>query len=1202
MNQNLKFYLKLFFKIALTTIIVDLSYCKELIMNDRDYSFMISYRNLGLGYFEEERYTDAVDEFQKIVEINPKEPLGYANLGISYMQMNGELELAEKSMIEALKLAPDNPDISFLLAKIYELTNRDSLAISTLRGIIQTHPEHVVSLYQLGIYFSRGIQSKNKNEARTHFKKISSILPSNIPATLKLVELLLDNNNSSNALFLLQTLQQTLPKLSEDSLNLLKKILELLHNEKTLETKTPLIMFHNLMKPTDLYKTDLKKLRGTKGPISGTPLYRFLNTKRKSTNNDRKDLNDIQYQDISEKVGLGALNKKFKTKNPSTSDYPITAIGDYDMDGDYDLYTSFWSENENRNHQFLLENNNGIYTKTIFLPQNQESTGKDLSASFIDINNDGYLDLLICNSSKNRLYNNQGGLDFSLNTNVTNINQAAASKALFFDFDLEGDLDFFLITKNGNQLFRNNADDTYIETGVKSGITPNLYKTIDAVFSDFDDDGDSDILLIGEKGRNIYYDNLRQGYFKNIIDKTNFITPEQPGVIKTGDYNNDGMIDLFITDSKNKEHKFFKNIGNKNFIQDTDWNNSYAKNNTQIDGFDAELFDSNNDGYLDLLVSINKNNNQHALAILYNNQKGQFNEPSIIYSKLNGPLRKAKTIDYDNDGDLDIFLSDSYNQLYLFRNNDGNLNNYLKVQLTGLRAGSSKNNYFGIGSKVELKAGDLYQLKYVTEPVIHFGIGERDSADIIRVVWSNGVPQNHFKPQKNQTIVETQVLKGSCPYLFGWTGNKYEFITDVLWPSALGMPLGIMAGEPLFAFPNSTDEYLKIQDTKLKVKENKYYLQFTTELWETPYLDNVKLLVIDHPKNVDVFINETFIPPPYPEFRIHSVTKKYLPSNAKDERENDQLDKIKFKDNLYVANFSSDLYQGVTELHDLTLEFDNLPLADSLFLFLQGWLFPTDASINVLLSQTETLSSIFPYLQVPDENGEWVTIIKNLGFPKGKNKTMIIDMTNKFISDDYRIRIRTNMQIYWDHIFIAKNTYRNNIQSTELSPTSADLHYRGFSDISKIDYSSPHIPDYYSISKGQKWRDLIGDYTRYGDVLSLLIQSDNKYVIMNSGDEITLTFNALNLPNIPKNWSRDFFFYNDGWLKDGDLNTNRGQTVEPLPFHGMESYPDAANGKYPSDSEFNSYRKEYNTRKINDEKFKGFLRRSIKEIREDQAE
>ena len=380
-------------------------------------------------------------------------------------------------------------------------------------------------------------------------------------------------------------------------------------------------MFHNLMKPTDLYKTDLKKLRGTKGPISGTPLYRFLNTKRKSTNNDRKDLNDIQYQDISEKVGLGALNKKFKTKNPSTSDYPITAIGDYDMDGDYDLYTSFWSENENRNHQFLLENNNGIYTKTIFLPQNQESTGKDLSASFIDINNDGYLDLLICNSSKNRLYNNQGGLDFSLNTNVTNINQAAASKALFFDFDLEGDLDFFLITKNGNQLFRNNADDTYIETGVKSGITPNLYKTIDAVFSDFDDDGDSDILLIGEKGRNIYYDNLRQGYFKNIIDKTNFITPEQPGVIKTGDYNNDGMIDLFITDSKNKEHKFFKNIGNKNFIQDTDWNNSYAKNNTQIDGFDAELFDSNNDGYLDLLVSINKNNNQHALAILYNNQK-----------------------------------------------------------------------------------------------------------------------------------------------------------------------------------------------------------------------------------------------------------------------------------------------------------------------------------------------------------------------------------------------------------------------------------------------------------------------------------------------------------------------------------------------------------------------------------------------------
>jgi hypothetical protein len=480
------------------------------------------------------------------------------------------------------------------------------------------------------------------------------------------------------------------------------------------------------------------------------------------------------------------------------------------------------------------------------------------------------------------------------------------------------------------------------------------------------------------------------------------------------------------------------------------------------------------------------------------------------------------------------------------------------------------------------------------QPLMHFGIGGQDSADVIRVVWSNGVSQNRFKPQKNQTIVEKQILKGSCPYLFGWSGNEFEFISDVLWPSALGMPLGIMAGEPMYAFPNSTDEYLRVPGERLEIKEDSYLLQFTTELWETPYLDKIKLMVIDHPKDVEVFIDETFIPPPYPEFRIYSYREKNLPVKAVDSNGIDQLQKISLRDNEHIANIYPDLYQGVTEFHDLILEFENLNTTDSLFLFLQGWLFPTDASINVNLSHSDNLGSIFPYLQIPNEKGEWKTIIKNIGFPKGKNKTMVIDLTNKFINDDYRIRIRTNMQIYWDHAFIANSPYDKKINTTELKPIFADLHYRGFSAISQKNQSNPHIPNYYSVETGQKWRDLIGRYTKYGDVLELLMESDNKYVIMNSGDEITLKFDASNLPHLPSDWTRDFLFYNDGWLKDGDLNTARGKTVQPLPFHGMVSYPEGAENKYPSDEEHNSYIEKYNTRQITTDEFRGLLKNSRK--------
>ena len=97
---------------------------------------------------------------------------------------------------------------------------------------------------------------------------------------------------------------------------------------------------------------------------------------------------------------------------------------------------------------------------------------------------------------------------------------------------------------------------------------------------------------------------------------------------------------------------------------------------------------------------------------------------------------------------------------------------------------------------------------------------------------------------------------------------------------------------------------------------------------------------------------------------------------------------------------------------------------------------------------------------------------------------------------------------------------------------------------------------------------------------------------MNAGDEITLQFDASALPQVQSGWSRDFLFYNDGWLKDGDLNTARGQTVTPLPFHGMISYPvGAEEDGYPDDEDHVTYRTQYNTRVITNESFKQSLRK-----------
>jgi hypothetical protein len=222
-----------------------------------------------------------------------------------------------------------------------------------------------------------------------------------------------------------------------------------------------------------------------------------------------------------------------------------------------------------------------------------------------------------------------------------------------------------------------------------------------------------------------------------------------------------------------------------------------------------------------------------------------------------------------------------------------------------------------------------------------------------------------------------------------------------------------------------------------------------------------------------------------------------------------------------------------------------------------------------------------PVIQVINQDGEWETVIENPGFPQGKDKTVIADLSGKFLSSDHRIRIRTNMEIYWDYIFFSDQFSETPVKSTVMDPLSADLHYRGFSrSFRKGGRYGPHWFDYSVTEKEPKWRDLPGNYTRYGDVLPLITESDNMYIISNAGDEATIKFDEKKLPELQKGWKRDFLIRSVGWVKDGDLNTAFGSSVMPLPYHGMSSYPPSPKDKYPDDPELKRYHQEYNTRII----------------------
>jgi hypothetical protein len=768
---------------------------------------------------------------------------------------------------------------------------------------------------------------------------------------------------------------------------------------------------------------------------------------------------------------------------------------------------------------------------------------------------------------------------------------SAGNMSLFLDFDHDGDLDLFIARRDSNLLYRNNADGTFLEQAGTANLSGGSVNSMDAAFGDFDEDGDIDLFVVNSDGQNTLNINQRQGIFKDHTEGSGLIGEAGSNAVTAGDYNNDGFLDLFVTSLEKGHCRLYRNHGDGSFETD---NKSEDLNQAlqDIRVHDASFLDFDNDGFLDLLVvgEADKEGN-NGVTLYHNDGTGKF---YITMNNLPRDLtsgRQIQTMDYNDDGDTDVLITGLDGGVRLLRNDGGNNNHYVKMRLVGLRTGSAKNNYYGIGAKVEIRAGNLYQSKVVTEPTVHFGLGPRSKADVIRILWTNGVPQNLFYPRTDQELVEEQVLKGSCPFLYTWNGEEYVFLKDIMWRSALGMPLGIMGEDKEYADPDASVDYIKIPGELLKPEKGKYKLQVTSELWETIYFDKIALEVLDHPASVEVFVDERLLPSPLPGYKIYQVRRKQIPVAANDINGLDLLPLIKEKDDRYVSSLKRCKYQGITEMTELTMDLGEVDPSQDLILFLNGWIFPTDASINASISQSAALEVIPPYLQAINEEGEWETIIENLSFPMGKDKTIVADLSGKISTADSRIRICTNMEIYWDHIFYSNDNTALPVQSHSLHPISADLHYRGFSrTFRKGGRYGPHWFDYSEvISTGQPWRDLLGVYTRYGDVLPLLTEADDKYIIKNAGDETSIEFNAEGLPALPEGWTRDFLIHSVGWVKDGDLNTATGNRVGPLPFHGMTRYPYGPDESYPTDKEHKDYLKKYNTREVTTENFKGAI-------------
>jgi len=1151
---------------------------------------LMSSRTLGLGYLEEFKLEKAEKEFIKFIKLAPKEKLGYANLGLTYLRM-GKYVDAEKQLFKAIKIDPKDANVKLLLATVYQMNDERKKAISVLVDALKLDPNHVKILYKLSELYAVDTTIESQKERKKYILQLVEKAPENLVPLLSLIEIYIREGNNDKAIEKLEIVKKQFPEFPKEAIPYYDKTFALLKKLDSKAAIIPFTIFNNYQKLSFPYQEGMKDLKGSGGALVGFPLITFDQQSETHTSKNSDVLDAIKFTEITSSVGLNIV-PILSDDNVEFQNSTHVVAADYDGDGNTDIYVSTY-DSASSTYKHYLFNNDGVNFKDVAENVGIKKGGKEMSATFADYDNDGFLDLYIVKNDGDKLYRNFGKGIFKDVTTQSKIgSQTEGEKGLFFDIDHDGDLDLFKATAHSNLVYRNNGDGTFFEQAKKMGLSGRENdNTCDAAFGDFDDDGDIDLFVVNKNATNRLYSNQRQGIFKDITNLSGLKSNDDSSSVAVGDYNNDGFLDMFITSFNGENSTLYRNLGHGSFEAVKTKNMFFALNN--INAFDVKFFDFDNDGFLDIIIAgKSKDNNGRGILLYHNEGNGKFKDISNLLPKSVKEGNQIALFDYNNDGDIDVVIAGINGGVYLLRNDGGNINHYVNMKLVGLRAGSAKNNYFGIGAKVEMRSGNLYQTSVVTNQNVHFGLGNRSKADIIRITWTNGVPQNIFLPGADQALIEAQTLKGSCPFLYTWNGKKYVFVKDIIWRSALGMPLGIMGGNMKRAFPNASDDYIKINGNMLKPKNGKYSIQVTSELWETIYIDKIQLLAVDHPDSVDVYVPEQFSPPPFPGLKIYQVQKKQFPVSATDSKGNDLLSFIVKKDNNYVHNFEPEKYQGVTTMHDLILDPGKAGYKDKLFIFLNGWIFPTDASINVALSQSNKLKITPPILQVINKKGQWETVIKNLGFPMGKNKTVIADLTGEFLSTDHRIRILTNMEIYWDQIFFSDENAKDPLNTTSLNIDSADIHYRGFSkSYRKGGRYGPHWFDYYNVDKKTKWRDLSGNYTRYGDVKPLLKESDNQYIISNAGDETSITFDTEGLPKLKKGWKRDFLIHSVGWVKDGDINTALGSTVLPLPFHGMSSYPPSQKDVYPNNPKLIKYQKNYNTRVVNADNFKNSIKK-----------
>jgi tetratricopeptide (TPR) repeat protein len=1202
--------------------------------------------NLGCAYMNQQLFEKGLKFFQESAAGDPNLRVAKLNQGIALLNL-AKIDAAKAILQEAVKTGPKDPHAWYALGMLDKNSADPQAAVEDFKHVIEIDDSDADTWYFLGTVYSQLKQFPQAIDAFEHALKLNPLHASaqfglsralqqsgDTPhAREHLARFQYITQNKLGAAMSLAYGEQGKYSLAEESPAAPTKVLPQIPVKFVDVTKgSGILGTSSAEKTSDFlgqvipgacfidYDNDGKidVLVADHGPDGGLGLFHNVGAGR--------------FEDVTKRSGL----------DPKMHALGCTA-GDYDNDGFPDLALTL------RNQILLLHNEKYGTFRDVTASAGISNHGSELGVTFVDYDHDGDLDLYITRMGQqpdsnqttadqatarpvglltNFMFRNNGDGTFTDVTDSEGLGATGLSLgAIGTDYNNDRAVDI-VVSGGFPTVFENPREGKFTAHRQWFDAPPNYpnFPKAGVAVLDVDHDGWMDLAFTRDGGSpavELWHNNHGKGFEQVKLPETNWAHAYG---IAAFDYDNDGWVDLVAvgeTKERKGEIKLFRNLGPdgwKDVTADVGLDKIQLKEPRAIITGDYD-----NDGATDLLITQN-----HGPAVLLKNEGG--NKNNWLRLALKGLNSNKSAIGTK----VEVF-SDGIRQKYEIYGSNGYLGQnspYLTVGLGQAKQADVVRMLWPGGvlqDEIEVAANrqqDYTELdrRGSSCPTLFVWDGKR--YQLVSDILGAGVVGHWVGPGERNIPRPTEWVKIDRNVIRGIEDQNPHPVSTKNGETRMGYPARTQPAERSSATVASearrpgegTRAYVDRAGSEVRGTGNKALsFRLMEPMEEVVYLDAVKLVAIDHPANEEVYPNEYFASnPPYPDFKVVTSSNAKPPAGARDDKGNNLLpDLLAHK---YVGNFDLLPFKGFTKPHSLILDLGEPYRGGPLRLLMHGEIEYFTATGMYAASQAG-IQATAPYVEAEvghvgtgalarpaerssasaDDNvgatrtkagggarpTRWVRVTDDMGFPAGLPKTITADLSGKLPLGATRIRITTNLQIYWDSILIDRSAQLRNFKLSEVPLSQATLDYHGYSR--QIEDQPPGNVKYVyeQVSRTGPYARQAGEYTRYGDVLSLLTNFDDQLVVFGSGEEVQLEFNPSKLRSLPKGWIRDYFFQANGYEKDMDFYAADGNTVEPLPFRQMGTYPYQSKS-FPSDAQHLDYMLKYNTRFISGNEPSGY--------------